>query len=617
MREGARHYHAGGGKIKRLHVIAEEMETALTHNLRLKTLICLLLALIALVAAVTPITAQTDPEPVTRQNAALLAQVERLPLSAAVRSLAWSPDGRYLAVGLVDGTVTLLPQTDTGDPLTFEAATSSVTRLLWSADGATVAALYLEDGLRVWDAASGEVIGEVASEAALYAADLHPTLSGVVAYAGDTNEIVQAQWDEGAGVAAPILNGHTDTVFDIIYTSDDATLVSASADGFVRLWESTTGTVLRADDVHRGAEVYALALAGDVAASIGADNTIWLHPTSTAGEPSSMVAGVPAQVIDFISADLLVAGTTEGDLLVYTVPRPDAPDVFRLTTLTGHEGAITALAASPDGSRIASGSFDGTLRLWGITGQVGTVYCDDTPPSQIQVGIPARVAPIDGTPLNMRVLPGSRVLRQINDNDTFDVIGGPTCQGGFTWWQIRLENGAQGWVAEGTLEDYFIEPLVDEPVAEPVVIPPPAGGTTIISGGVWHDTCDNAGSGLPPGCVSTPLGPRADRIQTANENVIAGVIVDLSAGTCPSSELLGQALTDSNGAYVFDNLAAGTYCISVNPNTAINAGVLAEGEWSFPESLIIGDPVAYFNLTVQTDEITRPRNLGWDYRFAP
>jgi WD40 repeat protein len=42
----------------------------------------------------------------------------------------------------------------------------------------------------------------------------------------------------------------------------------------------------------------------------------------------------------------------------------DAVSGAHLNTLKGHSFWVTSLAFSPDGTRIASGSFDGTLLLW-------------------------------------------------------------------------------------------------------------------------------------------------------------------------------------------------------------------------------------------------------------
>jgi WD40 repeat protein len=43
-----------------------------------------------------------------------------------------------------------------------------------------------------------------------------------------------------------------------------------------------------------------------------------------------------------------------------------ASDGYPLSRLLGHTMSIEALAFSPDGKKLISGGYDGTIRVWGI-----------------------------------------------------------------------------------------------------------------------------------------------------------------------------------------------------------------------------------------------------------
>jgi WD40 repeat protein len=45
----------------------------------------------------------------------------------------------------------------------------------------------------------------------------------------------------------------------------------------------------------------------------------------------------------------------------------DVASGWLLARLAGHEGQVKCLACSPDGARLASGSYDRTVRLWDVT----------------------------------------------------------------------------------------------------------------------------------------------------------------------------------------------------------------------------------------------------------
>jgi len=88
--------------------------------------------------------------------------------------------------------------------------------------------------------------------------------------------------------------------------------------------------------------------------------------------------------------------------------------------------------------------------------------CPLAPRPHLHVGQQAVVAPgVDV--LNLRALPArdTGVSGRLYAGTTLTVIGGSSCNGGYTWWRVETSGGARGWVAEGTWEGYWVVPLAD------------------------------------------------------------------------------------------------------------------------------------------------------------
>lgn len=53
-------------------------------------------------------------------------------------------------------------------------------------------------------------------------------------------------------------------------------------------------------------------------------------------------------------------------------------------------------------------------------------------------------------------------LNQVPPNTKMEIIGGPTCamynKGVYVYWQVRLENGKEAWIAEGDAQGAYIQP---------------------------------------------------------------------------------------------------------------------------------------------------------------
>lgn len=68
-----------------------------------------------------------------------------------------------------------------------------------------------------------------------------------------------------------------------------------------------------------------------------------------------------------------------------------------------------------------------------------------------------------------------------------------------------------------------------------------------------------------------------------NEQLIAGVVVQLAAGECPGNPLSVATSTANQPSYKFENLNTGDYCISIDAALPENAATLGQGNWTVPQ----------------------------------
>ncbi|MCL4254423.1 MAG: RHS repeat-associated core domain-containing protein, partial [Anaerolineae bacterium] len=76
--------------------------------------------------------------------------------------------------------------------------------------------------------------------------------------------------------------------------------------------------------------------------------------------------------------------------------------------------------------------------------------CPRSPVTILQLGDVAIA--LEG--LRLRQSPGGDVIREMSEGTRFEIVGGPTCNGEFSWWQVRTVDDTVGWVAEGDITRY-------------------------------------------------------------------------------------------------------------------------------------------------------------------
>jgi WD40 repeat protein len=179
-------------------------------------------------------------------------------------------------------------------------------------------------------------------------------------------------WDPATGALLATCRGHGSKVIGAAFSPDGARLVTTSSDGSVRQWDAATGREVEAAyDRHSGeAAAAAYSPDGQWVASAGTDRTVRVW-RATGRQDVAVLHGHTAAVttVAFAPGGCRLASLTgprgpigwAGD---DTVRVWDVDPRATLPVLRGHSKSVYPVAFSPDGSWIASGSWDSTIRLW-------------------------------------------------------------------------------------------------------------------------------------------------------------------------------------------------------------------------------------------------------------
>jgi WD40 repeat protein len=159
-----------------------------------------------------------------------------------------------------------------------------------------------------------------------------------------------------------VLEGHSEWVRTLVFSSDSKTLYSGSFDTTIRSWDLETGRCLQIYYGHQNRiNSIAISSVSESLISGSDDNTVRIWNRST-GECIQVLekhtAPVESVVVNNKSKLILSAGS-DNIINIWNLL-----DGEYLRSLTGHTGRVKCIAISRDEEVIASSGFDGTIRLW-------------------------------------------------------------------------------------------------------------------------------------------------------------------------------------------------------------------------------------------------------------
>ena len=285
-----------------------------------------------------------------------------------VNAVAFSPNGQWLVSGSDDQTAKLYRTSDWGLERTLTGHSNQVFAVAFSPDSMSLATGSWDQTVRLWNVSDWTLAFSLPHGSGVGAVAFSPNGNTLATGAWDHNIRL---WDPKRGALVDTLVGHNAFVQTLAFTPDSRTLASGSwyPEYAIKRWwlPGWRAASFQPRVTNHSGSISGLIFTPNGQLITGGDTTarFW-----------DGVSGQFLRTVNATTSVTAVALSPNGQLLA--LPGPDhtvkiyrASDGVLLQTLVGHTQDVTGLAFSHDGTLLASGAFfDGAndvIKLWNVS----------------------------------------------------------------------------------------------------------------------------------------------------------------------------------------------------------------------------------------------------------